>query len=214
MARSSLRGPADNLHELLLCLARALQSEARQQAVEHGLLPVHAQVLWFARAANRYSNTLQALADYLGQTKGTVSQTVQLLERRGLLQREADAQDRRVTRLRPTADGLALLDQIERDGTWRTALAALPAPEADCAARTLTELLRLWQTQRDGATFGVCRSCRHFQTEGERRFRCGLTGEALSERDSRLICREHRLPAAAPDMPGGAAPLRRGSTRT
>ena len=32
--------------------------------------------------ANRYSNTPQALADYLGLTKGTVSQTLLLLDRR------------------------------------------------------------------------------------------------------------------------------------
>ncbi|NMF91594.1 MarR family winged helix-turn-helix transcriptional regulator [Aromatoleum petrolei] len=182
------------LFDLLHCLARALQGEVRQRAVERGLLPVHGQVLGFLRAANRYSNTLQVLAEYLGQTKGTVSQTVQLLERKGLVRRDVDARDRRVTRLSLTDAGRRLIAEIETDGAWTAALGALDAGETADATRVLTNLLRQWQGARGGATFGVCRSCAHFRIEGAAAFRCGLTGEVLSEFDSGQICREHRLP--------------------
>lgn len=189
-----MRTPPDTLFELLHCLARALQGEARQRAVDRGLLPVHGQVLAYLRAANRYSNTVQVLAEYLGQTKGTVSQTVQLLERKGLVRRDADAKDRRVTRLSLTAEGGRVLADIEADGAWLEALGALDEKEVGDATGVLTNLLRHWQGARGGASFGVCRSCVHFRVEGAGAFRCGLTGEALSEIDSGLICREHRLP--------------------
>lgn len=162
--------------------------------MDAGLLPVHGQVLWFLRAANRYSNTLQVLAEYLGQTKGTVSQTVQLLERKGLVSRAADANDRRVTRLGLTAEGERVLAQVGADSAWSEALQKLGQKDLADATRLLTLLLRNWQRERDGTTFGVCHTCAHFRTEAGDVFRCGLTGESLSDADRERICREHRLP--------------------
>lgn len=189
--------PADDYHatllELLHCVARALREGARQRAVERGLLNVHWQVLWFLHAANRYSNTLQILAAYLGQAKGSVSQTVQLLERRGYVQRKPDSRDRRVTRLALTAEGMQLLAEIETDSAWDALTRTLPDAKVAEASAVLTALLRHWQQERGGATFGVCRSCSYFQVEAADRFRCGLTGESLNVFDSGQICGEHRI---------------------
>lgn len=181
------------LLDLLQCVGRALQEGARQRAALRGLLNVHWQVLWFLRAANRYSNTLQVLARYLGQTKGSVSQSVQLLERRGYLTRTPDAQDRRVMRLELTAAGESLLGEVETDSAWDNATRTLPRGAAAEASVVLTALLRQWQQAGGGASFGVCRSCAHFQIEGPTRFRCGLTGERLDLADSGKICGEHRF---------------------
>jgi DNA-binding MarR family transcriptional regulator len=180
------------LHALLTCLTRALQNEQRQAAVAGGLLPVQWSILSYLRDANRYSNTPQALAEYLALTKGTVSQSVKLLETRGFLAREADAHDRRVVRLRLTEAGAAQLDS-RADEEWRAAIAQLPARERAAVEKTLATLLRGWQQSRAGRTFGVCRSCRHF-CPGAEQHRCGLTGEALSDADSAKICREHQEP--------------------
>lgn len=181
------------LLDLLQCVGRALQEGARQRAALRGLLNVHWQVLWFLRAANRYSNTLQVLARYLGQTKGSVSQSVQLLERRGYLRRTPDEQDRRVMRLCLTAAGENLLGEIVTDSAWDNATRILPPGAASEASVVLTTLLRQWQRAGGGASFGVCHSCAHFQIEGPRRFRCGLTGERLDLADSEKICGEHRF---------------------
>lgn len=181
------------LLELLNCLSRALRDDLRQRSIEHGLLRVHWEVLWFLRAANRYSNNLQALTAYLGQTKGSVSQSVQLLERRGLLRREPDSKDRRVTRLVLTDAGRAVLAQIESNKAWADAVQALPRAAVADTTTALTMLLRQWQQDTGAATFGVCRSCSCFQVEARGRFRCGVTGEALSSFDSGQICHVHRL---------------------
>lgn len=166
-----------------------LQSEQRRQAVAAGLPAVQWTILQYLRQANRYSNTPQALGEYLGLTKGTVSQSLKRLEARGWVKRTADVRDGRVVRLAPTRGGLKQLDDSV-EAEWHTAAAGLPAAERSAAESALTQLLAGWQQSRGGRSFGVCRSCRHFR-KGTAEHRCGLTGEALSERDSTLICREH-----------------------
>jgi DNA-binding MarR family transcriptional regulator len=182
-----------SLLDLLNCLSRALRDDVRRRAVEHGLLRVHWEMLWYLRAANRYSNTLQVLAAYLGQTKGSISQSVQLLERRGLLRRVADIKDRRVTRLMLTKEGRSVLRRIETDKAWADAVQALPRAAVAQATDALTMLLRHRQQETGAATFGVCRSCACFQVEAADRFRCGVTGEPLDTFDSGQICHVHRL---------------------
>lgn len=180
------------LQNLLVCTARALQCEQRQRAVAAGLLPVQWSILNYLRAANRYSNTPQALTEYLSMTKGTVSQSLKLLESRGWISRMKDQHDRRVVRLMLTDAGSTQLgDTVDTD--WQAAAESLPMSERKAVEAALSHLLREWQQTRRGRTFGVCRSCRHFHP-GEEEHRCGLTGETLSNADSMRICCEHEQP--------------------
>ncbi|MBK8917172.1 MAG: MarR family transcriptional regulator [Betaproteobacteria bacterium] len=184
------------LHSLLLCLSRALQHEQRQAALGGGLLPVQWAILAYLRDANRYSNTPQALAEYLSLTKGTVSQSLKLMESHGWITRSGDASDRRIVRLALSEAGRAHLAPAAEEA-WLAAIAALPAPDQVTAEHALRRLLAGWQHIRQGRTFGVCRSCRHFHP-GSPEHRCGLTGEALSDEDSTRLCREHELALPAP----------------
>jgi DNA-binding MarR family transcriptional regulator len=180
-----------SLPQLLNALSRAMQNEQRQSAVGAGLLPVQLAILSYLRDANRYSNTPQCLTEYLGLTKGTVSQSLKILEERSWVLRQADEADRRVVRLALSDAGRGVLDSTA-DDAWLTAAQHLPAGEQENLRTLLTRLLASWQQERNGKTFGVCRTCRHFRP-GETTHQCGLTGEALSEADSRQICREHSL---------------------
>lgn len=180
------------LPQLLNALSRAMQNEQRQAAVGAGLLPVQLAILGYLRDANRYSNTPQCLTEYLGLTKGTVSQSLKILEERGWVVRQADAADRRVVRLALSDTGREVLDSAA-DDAWQAAARHLPSSDQDSLRTLLTRLLASWQLERQGKTFGVCRTCRHFRP-GETSHQCGLTGEALSDADSAQICREHSLP--------------------
>ncbi len=186
------------LLELLQCLTRALRDEVRQGALAHGLLPVHWQILWFLHIANRYSNTVQTLTAYLGQTKGSVSQTLQLLESRGYLLRRADETDRRVTRLTLTEKGHKVVAAVEAGGRWHNAANELPRQQLGEATRALSALLRNWQQSTAGNSFGVCHSCALLQIEGEQQFRCGMTQETLNTEDLKQICQAHLFPATDP----------------
>lgn len=50
--------------------------------------------------------------------------------------------------------------------------------------------LRSFQQANGFKTFAPCRTCR-FNRSMPTGFRCGLTGESLSDHDLELICREH-----------------------
>jgi DNA-binding MarR family transcriptional regulator len=203
MADSNAASTAAELLELVACLGRLLTGDARRRAGTLDLQPVHLQALLYLRDANRYSNTPQALAEYLGSTKGTVSQSLLLLYRKGLIERQADERDGRIVRLKLSAAGASLLREGASARQWRSALGTAQEDEIASAVRVLAGVLTELQRQRGGRSFGVCSTCAHFRCEGARSFRCGLTSEALSVADSRRICREHAIPA---EIPTRAAP--------
>lgn len=180
------------IYALLERLTAVIRSAERQAGLDAGLQPVHLQILSFLSRANRYSDTPLALSEYLGIQKGTISQSVQILVREGLLARESDPRDGRVVHLALTTAGTRLLQRVAPPPVLRQALAADPARNA-AVAEHLTALLRDLQQANGERTFGVCRTCRHLQGNGNR-FRCGLTGEPLKIADTQKICREHATP--------------------
>jgi DNA-binding MarR family transcriptional regulator len=182
------------LLELIECLGRLIRGDLRARGAANSLQPVHLQALMYLREANRYSNTPQALAEYLGSTKGTVSQSLLVLYRRGLLERHADERDGRVVRLRLSRRGEKLVATEGLDAVWEKALAGLPQADVVAARRVLQAALLNLQRAGGSRSFGVCRTCVQFRRESAG-FRCGLTGEDLSEDDSRHICREHAWPS-------------------
>src|SRR5262249_51223226 len=77
-------------------VAHPLERIARlTRAAEHGdqLNPAQRETLRYLSKCNRFSNSPGAITQYLGATKGTISQTVKALERKGHIdksQREAE----------------------------------------------------------------------------------------------------------------------------
>jgi len=155
---------------------------------------VQLQALLFLSRANRYSDRPAAVADYLATTRGTVSQTLRVLEERGLIAKEPDQTDRRQVHLRVTGAGRKVVRRASRAGVLEEAVSGLGKGEAAHLDGALADLLRTLQSANGHISFGVCRTCRHFQKEGGGAFRCGLTGEPLAARESELLCREHEIP--------------------
>lgn len=175
-------------------LGNLLRVSLRQVGVVHGLQPMHLQALLYLADANRYSNTPQALAEYLGLTKGTVSQSLLLLARRKLIARHADEQDGRVVRLTLTDKGKEVLKDLGLGNAWRDALQAASPARLSSATKVLKEALANLQTKNGHKSFGVCVTCRHNLHIGPRSYVCGLTKEKLTSREVRKICREHSPP--------------------
>lgn len=178
---------ADNLALLLERLGNLLRTEMRGAALQ----PVHLSALLYLSRANRYSDTPAGVTEYLGATKGTVSQSLTLLQQRGLIAGTRDEKDGRVTHLELTAAG-----KKELAAQWplpkvSRALADLPEQERSELERSLTGLLTSLQKTNESRSFGVCNTCRMFERVSSRRFRCGLTGENLVREQTEKICREH-----------------------
>lgn len=178
------------LYDLLERLGTLLRGEQRRSGQAHGLQPVHMEALHYLARANRYSDTPAGVTEYLGLTKGTVSQTLRLLERKAYVERQADDDDGRRVHFQVSARGRAVLRNAVPPDVFVDAVLALPGETGQQLSRQLEALLRRMLRQRGHRSFGVCRTCRHFRRETGG-YRCGLTQEPLSERDSGLICREH-----------------------
>lgn len=181
-----------DLPELIERISSVLAAATRTHWDTLDLHPVHGRILVYLANANRYSDTVMAVVDYLGATKGTVSQSIDHLVERGLVERQRDERDLRVTHLRLSSAGRRVLSEAHPPPVWRKAMSdADPSISAGLVAI-------LGRLQRAGGrrSFGVCQSCRHHLVEGDGRFRCGLTREPLSAADRLRWCREHELEAA------------------
>lgn len=178
---------SNRLLQLVERIGNLLRAEQRLAA--SSLQPVHLQILAYLDRANRYSDTSAALTEFLATTKGTVSQSLRVLERHGLVRRRSDDADRRVTHLVATARGRRL---VAADGDRIAVASRSGTPqEIATAVRVLETLLAGLQAANGRRSFGVCRTCSYFLREGADRYRCGLTNDPLSPEDAEKICREH-----------------------
>lgn len=179
------------LLDLVDRLANLMRAEYRRVGSEEGLQPVHVQALMFLENANRFSNTPQALAEYLGLTKGTVSQSLMLLDRHGLIERYQDEIDKRVVRLRLSPLGEAFLDESGPAVLWQSASRDISASRIRYSVSVLRAILFELQNQNGGPPFGVCNTCVYCQRKSQRIHHCAWFGERLSGPETRKICREH-----------------------
>ncbi|MCP5317915.1 MAG: winged helix-turn-helix transcriptional regulator [Chromatiaceae bacterium] len=183
------------IHDTLERLCNLLRVEAREAGAAEGLLPIQLEALHYLAQCNRYSDTLQGVSDFLGQTKGTVSKTLGVLESRQLIERHSDTEDRRVVHLKVTRAARRVLAKAIPARFLVQSLADAGTSRIDEITGLLREVLLDAQRARGSKSFGACRTCRFNQVKNAGH-RCGLTGEALSHTDIGLICREHEYPAA------------------
>lgn len=175
---------AANLFERL---ARLIQGDAYGA----GLKPVQWEALRYLARANRFSRTPSALTAYLGSTKGTVSQTLNALVRKGLVTKSADMNDRRVVYLSLTAEGQELLkvDSLQR---LRFAIGEISEESLPEFTANLERILYAHIARNKGRAFKQCRTCRYFRVTpgGPAPYRCSALDEPLQEEESLQICAE------------------------
>lgn len=176
---------------LLERLSALIQQAVRDDAARHGLLPIQLQVLHYLAQANRYSDLPIAIAEYFGITRGTVSQTLAVLERRGLLIKQADPRHGKRIHLLLTDNARQIL---EHSWVQRLDSALHSLPTAEHTEAGLRELLSALQRLNGQQAFGICQHCVHFCPDSHGHH-CGLTGEPLESEQSQLICREWQAPA-------------------
>jgi DNA-binding MarR family transcriptional regulator len=165
-----------------------------QQA--EGLRPAQWEALRYLGQANRYSRSPSAVTAYLHATRSPVSQVINSLVARGLVDRQPNPKDKRGVCLSVTDKGR---DVLKRDPLNRvsSAVYALEDSAREGIELGLSNLFAEMQRGRRHHAFGVCGTCRYFRRDGAHGesggpHRCGLTLEPLCVEDSHLICVEQR----------------------
>lgn len=166
-----------------------LERLSRSGVAVKGLNGAQWEALRYLDRANRFSRTPAALSDYLGSTRGTVSQTLISLGQKGFVSRQPSARDRRSVALGLTKAGE---EALVHDPLRAIANDIADATDGVALADALRSVLRMTIRRNNGRPFGVCRSCKYFEPQaagGSPHF-CGLLHEPLSAGDSDLICME------------------------
>jgi MarR family transcriptional regulator, negative regulator of the multidrug operon emrRAB len=164
----------------------------RQAATKVGLQAIHVEILEYLGKSNKYSNTGLALSEFLGVTKGSVSQSLKLLEEKGLVDRVPCPTDKRYSRLSLSKKGADALTKAQKE------IPDLPNM-GDKVEQSFRAILLSWQTQNKLKTFGLCITCKYNEQLDNGKYLCGLTQEALTRPDTQKICREHEFETTRPD---------------
>jgi DNA-binding MarR family transcriptional regulator len=151
------------------------------------LNPAQMATLEYLARANRFSRAPSHVADYLGTTRGTVSQTLKALERKGYVTETRSSTDKRRTSYSLTQSGA---EAVAEDQDIQQVLAALPPSTRAGLEAGLRSVLAGLLARRQGRSFGLCRTCKHHAT-GPDGPQCRLLNIALSTEEPNQICHEH-----------------------
>ena len=124
------------LHRSAQAYLRALDAALRPLGLTHTQVQVLAALTWLTRRGEAPSQ--QQVADVAGIDRMLTSRVLQVLEGRGLLQREGDPRDARAKRPVPTADGSAL---VSRATALARAVDEAVFPDAAGLRSALTEVV-------------------------------------------------------------------------
>ncbi|WP_094022921.1 MarR family winged helix-turn-helix transcriptional regulator [Maliponia aquimaris] len=171
-----------HIRELINRLARLDAASAW----EGDFNPTQRAVLVYLDRANRFSRSPSHVAEYLGTTRGTISQTFKSLLQKGYVTEHRSTRDKRAIHFELTAKG----KEIARGyGGLEQSLSNLDAREQQALHAALTAILKGVLDQNGGRAFGVCNTCMHYEPSGSGGF-CTLLSEPLSAAETTLICHE------------------------
>ncbi len=181
-----------DVFEIIASISALIRSEERRKCAENGLQPVQLQTLDYISRCNRYSDTPAALTKFLGLTKGTVSQTLLVLEKKNYIKKVTDIHDKRKIHLKLLAKGKKILVDAQPIALYNRASTILSNNTSSTYEDVFTQTLVALQKANQSQSFGMCKTCHHF-TQLSDGFICGLTKEPLSVSDSGKICQEHTI---------------------
>lgn len=177
-------------------LSHAFQVLLREEAQEHGLSPIQSRFLVHLLFHDAELGRVGQLGKEFDLTKGTVSEAVTSLQKKGLIRREPWPEDKRVATLRLTPAGEKLAVGLS---TWANAveehLGASSTAEKEVVMRFLMRLIASLQQSGVVSVSRMCVTCRFFRrdthTGSVSPHHCALLDLPLAGSDLRIDCPEH-----------------------
>lgn len=152
------------------------------------LNPVQKAALEYLSRANRFSRKPSQVAEFLASTRGTVSQTLKALARKGYIEEVKSKFDKRSISYDLTALGV---EAVTSHDVLSRALKDVSKKELLQVSETLNAILGHAIANNGQRPFGLCRNCEHFQVKGKGGY-CGLLEEPLAPAEITRICFEQQ----------------------
>ncbi len=175
-----------SLSELRALIERVARLAAADAWADQ-LNPTQLATLDYLTRANRFSRAPSHVADYLCATRGTVSQTIKALERKGFITGAGSKTDKRRRSYDATDKGWKA---VAREPEIVQALRSLPEPLSKGLENGLREILSTLLSRRGGHPYGICKTCKFHQKQPKGAY-CQLLEVELIEREPDQICHEY-----------------------
>jgi DNA-binding MarR family transcriptional regulator len=163
------------------------------EAKEHKLSPIQMQLLIFIKYHNSdKQRRIASMAREFNLTKATISDSIKVLEQKGLIKRTDDAFDSRSFNFSLTDQGTKLTGMIENftlplDGAIAT---MSPQQKEQFLMSVLDLIYRLNQTGII-STQRMCYSCFYYRGDMQQNHFCNLMQKPLAIDELRIECPEH-----------------------
>lgn len=195
----------------------ALKHKSWEGAGGQGLSPTQGQILATLRSSEGLR--LSEVADRLGVSVPTASDSVRVLVDKGLVKKTRDARDARALVLQLTDDGQRA---AKLTSSWpdflATAVDELSAEEQQVFFLGLMKMIRALQARGEIPVTGMCVSCRYFRPNahesGEKPHHCALVDAPFGSRHLRIDCKEQEPADEATRERNWARFLHRGPSTT
>jgi DNA-binding MarR family transcriptional regulator len=183
----------NRIAELLVHVGRAARSEAHNENPRSSLTAAQWTCLRFFARANGSTRTPSGFASFQATTRGTASQIVKTLERRGLITGQRSDRDRRSVRFDLTAMGLETLVHDPLSDLIGV-IGQLQEDERDRFLQTLSRMTSALAGLRDVPAFGTCQDCSHFTPANDSGY-CACMAAELAAEEIDQLCASYQGPA-------------------
>jgi DNA-binding MarR family transcriptional regulator len=177
-------------------LGLAMKSQAWADACERGLTPTQGQILALLRARAKSGLRLSQVAESLGISPPTASDSVRALVKKGLVLKGRAAGDARAIALELTGQGRT---EAECTASWPDfllgAIDTLSDAEQEALLLSLMKMMVALLERGRVPNQRMCVTCHYFQADvhedRQRPHHCALNDAPLGTRHLRLDCGEH-----------------------
>lgn len=177
-----------NEQELLKHLVKRLSRLDDNNGWGDDLNPVQQTTLDYLARANKFSRQPSIVAQYLGSTRGTVSQTLKSLADKGYIEKIISATDKRSIMYDLTMMGQK---HFKVTNGLQKAIENISANDLRQTSKVLQQLLSTAIEENAQKPFGICKSCIHFQSKTSGGH-CNLLNETLLKEEISQICHEQK----------------------
>ena len=159
----------------------------RERESEGDLNPAQWAALRCLASANRFSRSPSAVAAWIATTRGTASQTIMALERKGLASRAADPRDKRGCILELTEKGRTALEN-DPVATVASVLAGLQPLHLVALGQGLARLLDELLAEGTRPAFQPCHGCAYFDRDADAGGHCRRFDVMLDAEEAARLC--------------------------